>query len=513
MKKLFFIFGIILLINFIKKYSEKRLLGKEMTKLEGVYIINSLLNNNYFSFEKNKLKLSKIQSNFKIIEAKPNIYCIESINYKDRIGVDEKNEIFIMNKNEIDNINKIYWNLIKINENQYLIKNIFNNKYIMAENNILQCSDMNQKKKNFIFNLLKLYEEGLIKKKYLKIIEKEPIDVLIKYIDLSDNSLNREGIIQICKDQDNEELRYSMRSIFQNIPWIRKVYILMPNEKVKYFKPRRQIKEKIIYIKDKDLLGYDSANIHAFTFNLFKMKKFGISTNFIYMEDDFFIGKPLKKSDFFYYDEEKKKVLPYLLTNYFCKMDSKSVISKYNKMLKNINNFHPHSGKGWNFSILSTNKYFIERYNITIINTDFTHNAIAENIDDLKEIFEEIKNYKYINETLFSKERHILTLNQPQFYNLYQLNIKHKKVHSIPSKYIKMENINKSNLNISLFVINTGAITPSINQYKVQKFIMEKTFPIPTQYELNSNKISGNCFLIYFLSFIFIFIKIIFLII
>ena len=194
-------------------------------------------------------------------------------------------------------------------------------------------------------------------------------------------------------------------------------------------------------------------------------------------------------------------------------MDSKSVISKYNKMLKNINNFHPHSGKGWNFSILSTNKYFIERYNITIINTDFTHNAIAENIDDLKEIFEEIKNYKYINETLFSKERHILTLNQPQFYNLYQLNIKHKKVHSIPSKYIKMENINKSNLNISLFVINTGAITPSINQYKVQKFIMEKTFPIPTQYELNSNKISGNCFLIYFLSFIFIFIKIIFLII
>ena len=299
MKKLFFIFGIILLINFIKKYSEKRLLGKEMTKLEGVYIINSLLNNNYFSFEKNKLKLSKIQSNFKIIEAKPNIYCIESINYKDRIGVDEKNEIFIMNKNEIDNINKIYWNLIKINENQYLIKNIFNNKYIMAENNILQCSDMNQKKKNFIFNLLKLYEEGLIKKKYLKIIEKEPIDVLIKYIDLSDNSLNREGIIQICKDQDNEELRYSMRSIFQNIPWIRKVYILMPNEKVKYFKPRRQIKEKIIYIKDKDLLGYDSANIHAFTFNLFKMKKFGISTNFIYMEDDFFIGKPLKKSDFF----------------------------------------------------------------------------------------------------------------------------------------------------------------------------------------------------------------------
>ena len=137
MKKLYFIFGIIILIDFIKKYSEKRLVGNEMTKLKGVYIINSLLNNKYFSFKKKKLKLSKIQSNFKIIEAKPNIYCIESIKYKDSIGVNEKNGIFIMNKNEIDNINKIYWNLIKINENQYLIKNIFNNKYIMAKNNVI----------------------------------------------------------------------------------------------------------------------------------------------------------------------------------------------------------------------------------------------------------------------------------------------------------------------------------------------------------------------------------------
>ena len=35
----------------------------------------------------------------------------------------------------------------------------------------------------------------------------------------------------------------------------------MPNEKVRYFKPPEEIKEKIIYIKDIDLLGFNTASI------------------------------------------------------------------------------------------------------------------------------------------------------------------------------------------------------------------------------------------------------------
>ena len=53
--------------------------------------------------------------------------------------------------------------------------------------------------------------------------------------------------------------------------------------------------------------------------------------------------------------------------------------------------------------------------------TEFSHNAIPENLDELKEVFEEAKNYKYFNETIFSKERFILTLTQQHFYNLYEL--------------------------------------------------------------------------------------------
>ena len=105
----------------------------------------------------------------------------------------------------------------------------------------------------------------------------------------------------------------------------------MPNEKVYFFKPIEEIKEKIVYVKDKDLLGFDSANSPAFSFNLYKMKKFGVSQNFIYMDDDYFIGKPLKKTDFFYYDEKEKKVFPYILTNRFYEMNRTDVLDRYNE--------------------------------------------------------------------------------------------------------------------------------------------------------------------------------------
>ena len=99
----------------------------------------------------------------------------------------------------------------------------------------------------FKFRVLKLFEELKdIDKKYLEIVEKEPIDVFMKYIDLSDKTLVRKGINQTFKDEDDEELRYSLRSILQYMPWVRKIFIVMPNKKVKFLKPIEEISEKIV---------------------------------------------------------------------------------------------------------------------------------------------------------------------------------------------------------------------------------------------------------------------------
>jgi hypothetical protein len=64
-----------------------------------------------------------------------------------------------------------------------------------------------------------------------KIVDEEDVDVVIKYIDLTDPNLKREGIPQIKKDEDNGELRYAVRSVLKNLPWVRKIFIVMPNEK------------------------------------------------------------------------------------------------------------------------------------------------------------------------------------------------------------------------------------------------------------------------------------------
>lgn len=64
------------------------------------------------------------------------------------------------------------------------------------------------------------------------------------------------------------------------------------------------------------------------------MKKFGVSRNFIYMDDDYFYGKPLKKIDFFYFDEKQRKVIPYILTHKFLEINKTHVIEQYKKLFE-----------------------------------------------------------------------------------------------------------------------------------------------------------------------------------
>ena len=75
-------------------------------------------------------------------------------------------------------------------------------------------TDISQVSKYNEFKFIELYKEVINKNVNSPILESEPIDVLIKYIDLSDKNLDRKGIHQISKDNDNNELKYSIRSIY-----------------------------------------------------------------------------------------------------------------------------------------------------------------------------------------------------------------------------------------------------------------------------------------------------------
>ena len=493
--------------------------NQKSTKFNAIYRIDCLdklyrliIRNNQIEFRTSK---GGKEESFRIMESGHiiNSYYIESMLLNKRIGIDDKGSLLLYDINDLKNQEKTIWNFIEINDNKYLIQNFHNKKFLNINSREeiqelknskkvnakiyypecitdLNLDNLNSIENKYKFSFFKLYEEVKIKPEHIPIIEKEPVDVLIKYIDLTDKTLNRKGITQTEKDEDNEELRYSVRSILQYIPWVRKIFILMPNEKVKYFKPINEISSKFVYIKDKDLLGFDSASSVVFQLNLHKMEKFGLSENFILMDDDYFFGKPIKKTQLFYYDESLKKVVPSIVTDDFTEMVKKDIDNEYKKIYRNIRIIKPHFFEGWKLSQLSSYKLLLENYKSPLVNAGFSHNAIPLNIRALKEIYDLVKNkYPDANKLLNEKERSNIDLQPQSLFNSYMLNVKKRKVNTIPSVYYDLASLDNLNLDIEMFVINTsGDKKYTQKHFEKAREILEKKFGAPTPYEIPINK-------------------------
>ena len=402
----------------------------------------------------------------------------------------------VLNFNKINN-NTCFWNFIEINIGIYIIKNK-NNCYIKISNYKICCDNISIEQATQ-FKILRIFSE---RKKYdnaknAKLLNEEPIDILIKYINLRDPKLHRNGIYQIEKDYDNEELRYSIRSILTHIPWVRKIYILMPNEKVSYFKDYNFINEKIIYIKDKDFLGYDSSNCNAFLFRYWKMKYFGISDNIIIMDDDYFIGSNLEKSDFFYV--KNGKVVPTITTSNFIKIDHQSVDNNINLYEKKAKiDYREQNNEIFLYSKYLTYKFILNIFNISFNDSvyipSFTHNAIPINLKESKEIYDlvYISNYRYNTlDCIYRISGYLLFQLLIQSFTFLKYK---RRIKNIPSKFIQLNDSISANYKYSLFCINKGAGNYTyINFYKA-KIIMEHLFPKPSPYEIVDYSLSKYAF-------------------
>lgn len=322
-------------------------------------------------------------------------------------------------------------------------------------------------------------------------VENEEIDIVYTYVDLTDENLHRDGVSTCKKDYSNEELRYSLRSVLQNIPWVRKIFIIMPNDKVNFLKDKSKISDKIVYIKDKDFLGFDSSSSVSFEFNFWRLKDFGCSENFIYMNDDFFIGKPLKKSDFFYRNEEGR-VVPYVLYGKNIDYGQYGNIRNYWYDLKyDINSLSPHSNSGFEYQRMSTFMFLYDK----VFNRDikapsedlnyFPHNALGENLTDLKEIYDLVLNkYEHANECLFARSRNNYGFQHQTMYCFYLLNKYNRKMKKISGSYIDLEDAFFADYSSSLFCINTGGdVDYTELDYTRAKIKMAELFPKRTKYE------------------------------
>ena len=104
-------------------------------------------------------------------------------------------------------------------------------------------------------------------------LENTPIDIVYCYADLWDQNLHRGELDEsIKKDYDNQELKYSLRSVLKNIPWIRKIFIIMPNDKVRFLKEPKEISDKIVYIKNISMIAVSIVikQLNIFFFYIYK---------------------------------------------------------------------------------------------------------------------------------------------------------------------------------------------------------------------------------------------------
>ena len=464
----------------------------KVTNIEnGVYDFQ--YKNMYFIYENNILQISnilndEIDSNYRIRQISNNFnnsfYLIEHVKTKLNLMISKNNtnNIILKLMNEKEDLS--YWNFIQINNHEYIIQNK-NKCYIRIKEINIICDNISLNEASH-FNITKIYEEVEDNIFDNELIENEPIDVLIKYIDLRDPLLKRKGIHQIKKDFDNEELRYCVRSILKNIPWVRKIFILMPNEKVRYFKDYKYIKNRIIYIKDNKILANDSSNSLAFQYRFWKLKKYGISDNFIAMDDDYFIGQSLNKSHFFYVN--KGKVRPAIISTKFIKLDilsAKEKLNKYKNLVKKTN--LEQNSPFFRYSLYLTYLYIMKLFGNSLYLPSHTHNAIPVNIRELKEIYDLVYQSDYKEGTLDSLYRNIENLQFQTFVSSYTF-IKYKrKVKFISNKLINNKNTINADFNYSLFCINTGSFNYTSISFMISKIVMEYLFPNISPYEINNN--------------------------
>lgn len=121
--------------------------------------------------------------------------------------------------------------------------------------------------------------------------------------------------LENCKGRyaDNDELKYSLRSVEKYAPWIRKIFIVTDNQIPKWLdttNPKIRIVDHTEIMPPESLPCFNSTALeHQFH------KIPGLSEYFIYANDDMFINKPVTPETFFGKDN-----FPIIRQNYkFCR--------------------------------------------------------------------------------------------------------------------------------------------------------------------------------------------------
>lgn len=268
---------------------------------------------------------------------------------------------------------------------------------------------------------------------------------------------------------DNDELKYSLRSIEKYAPWIRRIFIVTDNQ-IPVWLDTSNAKVRIVDHKeimpDVCLPCFNSAVIEHFLYRIP-----GLAEHFIYANDDMFINKPVTPETFFGKDGLpivrfnrrpfrkwtllfKEKVQGKRLSNYVqtIRNSAELVEKKYGKYYggKTHHNIDAYLRSDYEHAA----KVFEDEIRTTLPNHVRSENDIQRNI------------YSYV--ALAEKRAHLHYVTQRTSFRLHIQNESH---------YGKLERYNPI-----LFCMNDSQYAKDCDRKRAAAFL-DKRFPEKSQYE------------------------------
>ena len=142
-------------------------------------------------------------------------------------------------------------------------------------------------------------------------MEKNPIEVDLVYLWVNGNDpqwqakynafigKTTKDLSLNCKGRyaDNDELKYSLRSISLYAPWVHKIFIVTDNQIPEWLdttNPKIQIVDHKDIMPEESLPCFNSSLIEHF---LYKIP--GLAEHFLFSNDDMYLNKPVTPIDFF----------------------------------------------------------------------------------------------------------------------------------------------------------------------------------------------------------------------
>lgn len=136
-----------------------------------------------------------------------------------------------------------------------------------------------------------------------------PIDVVYTWVDSNDSNWRQKKALHtsdgahseaasISRFIDRGEIKFSLRSLQKNAPWINRIYVVTDDQVPEWFDGRDG---KVVFVSHREIFE-DPENLPVFNSHSIETQIHripGLSEHFIYFNDDMFIGRPVLPTHFF----------------------------------------------------------------------------------------------------------------------------------------------------------------------------------------------------------------------